>query len=585
MRSLRLRLTEEAGTRRCILATLTLTMCFTVARGSLKWGLENEAFIVECPKTERSRYPVDWYNLKTNESIPTDRSKRVFASGERLKFLPANVSDSGMYACVIRSPTKNRTAYANVTIYKRPTDCHHPRYLMYSTISGSETNPKISCPKTYLYTWTAPLQWFKNCTALQGPRYRAHQSSLFIDNVGPDDAGHYTCQLTHSENGISYNVTATRLFLVKDKLGVSVFPVMLTPTHNGTKEVEIGKALNITCVACFGSGLQPKAGIRWQVNEINIENLDGARIQEEREQSESSSSHMTCLSTVLRITEVKEEDLSLKFDCVAWNYHGLLRRAVRLKKPIDHWSLYYIAAGCSVLLMLINVVVIILKVFWIDLSLLWRDITTSYKTLNDGKLYDAYVVYPRDRARGSEGPSSVEYFVHQILPDVLENMYGYNLCIYGRDLLPGEDAATAVEASIRKSRRHLIILAPHVPHGKEFAYEQEVALHCALIQSDSKVILIEMEAEGKASGLQAEGLQEALSHLVQVQGTIKWREDHTASKRALNSKFWKHVRYQMPVPSRCPQRGCRRGLRTQEQLCPSTLTFVPCHRPSTNAAS
>lgn len=117
--------------------------------------------------------------------------------------------------------------------------------------------------------------------------------------------------------------------------------------------------------------------------------------------------------------------------------------------------------------------------------------------------------------------------------------------------------ATAVESSIRKSRRHLFVLTPHTSHSKEFAYKQEVALHCALIQGDSKVILIEMEAEAEPRGLQAAGLQDVLSHLVQAQGTIKWREDHMANKQSLNSKFWKHVRYQMPTPSRPPQRGSR----------------------------
>ncbi|KAM6179904.1 interleukin-1 receptor-like 1 [Erethizon dorsatum] len=538
-----------------ILVILTVPIYFTAAKGTPSWGLEDEALIVRCPRTERSRYPVGWYYLETNESIPTQKRNRVFASGERLKFLPAKVGDSGIYICVIRSPTQNRTGYTNVTIYKRPTGCHTPDYLMYSTVPGSEINPRIYCPKIDLYNWTAPLKWFKNCKALQGSRYKAHRSFLFIDNVGRDDEGDYTCKFTHSENGVNYNVTATRSFIVKDRLGVSVFPVIVTPSYNGTKEVAIGETVNITCLACFGRAVQPFAAVLWQVNRSNVRDLGVARIQEEPGQNQSSSNDMTCLNTVLRITEVKEEDLSLEYDCLARNLHGVIRRSAKLikKKPIDRQSVYYIAAGCSALLMLIKVVVIILKVFWIDLSLLWRDIATPYKTWNDGKLYDAYVIYPRDHTCGSEGPSSVEYFVHQILPHVLENKCGYNLCIYGRDLLPGQDVATAVEASIRRSRRHLFILTPHASDSKEFAYEQEVALHCALIQNDSKVILIEMEAEGEPSGLQAAGLQDALSHLVQVQGTIKWREDHVANKRSLNSRFWKHVRYQMPVPSRHPK--------------------------------
>lgn len=65
-------------------------------------------------------------------------------------------------------------------------------------------------------------------------------------------------------------------------------------------------------------------------------------------------------------------------------------------------------------------------------------------SLSDGKLYDAYIIYPRNYRYCSEEASSMENFVHQILPDILENKCGYNLCIYGRDLLPGEGKATNI---------------------------------------------------------------------------------------------------------------------------------------------
>lgn len=116
------------------------------------------------------------------------------------------------------------------------------------------------------------------------------------------------------------------------------------------------------------------------------------------------------------------------------------------------------------------------------------------------------------------------------------------------------DVATAVETNIRKSRRHIFVLAPEAAHSEELAYEQEVALHSALVQGDAKAILIEVPAPG---GLQLAGLPGSLQHLVQVQGTIKWREDHVANKRSLNSRFWKRVRYHMPVPSKPP---CKKAL-------------------------
>nr|XP_045224632.1 interleukin-1 receptor-like 1 isoform X2 [Macaca fascicularis] len=527
-----------------ILAILTILVYSTAAKFSKQsWGLENEALIVRCPRQGKSSYIVDWYYSQTNKSIPTQERNRVFASGQLLKFLPAEVADSGIYTCIVRSPTFNRTGYANVTIYKKQPDCNVPDYLMYSTVSGSEKNSKIYCPTIDLYNWTAPLEWFKNCQALQGSRYKAHKSFLVIDNVMTDDAGDYTCKFIHNENGANYSVTATRSFTVKDEQGFSRFPVIRAPAHNETKEVEIGA--------------QFLAAVQWQLNGNKITDFSEPRIQQEEGQNQSFSNGLACVNTVLRIADVKEEDLLLRYDCLALNLHGLRRHTIRLsrKNPIDHQSTYCIIAVCSVLLMLINVLVIILKTFWIEATLLWRDIAKPYKTRNDGKLYDAYVIYPRNYTSSTDGASRVEYFVHQILPDVLENKCGYTLCIYGRDMLPGEDVVTAVETNIRKSRRHIFILTPQITHSEEFAYEQEVALHSALIQNDSKVILIEMEALSELDMLQAEALQDSLRHLMEVQGTIKWREDHVANKRSLNSKFWKHVRYQMPVPSKMPRKA------------------------------
>nr|XP_005900000.1 PREDICTED: interleukin-1 receptor-like 1 [Bos mutus] len=541
---------------------LTALIPSTSARFSKPFlGLENEALIVTCSRQEKYPYPVDWYYSKTNKSISTQRGNRIVASGKHLKFLPAKVSDSGFYTCIVRRPTSNKTGYVNVTIFEKQPDCNIPDYLIYSTTSGSEKNSLIFCPTINRYNWTQPVEWFKNCEVLQGPRYLVHKSFLLIDDATNKDTGHYTCKFIHNEYGVKYIVTATKSFTVTEEKGFSLPPVIKAPPQNEIKEVEIGKPINITCLACFGKGPQVMAEAFWRVNGSEVKNFGETRIEVVQEQTQrlpfNPSDELTCRNTVLKIEDVKEEDLTSKYDCLAMNFHGFITHTVTLrrKNPMDQQSTYYMLAGFTLLLLLINALVIILKVFWIEIILFWRDIVRPSETRNDGKIYDAYVIYPRSCKNSPEGASSVEYFVHQILPDVLENKCGYNLCIYGRDLLPGQDVASAVESSIRMSRRHLFILTPEIMHSKEFTYEREIALHSALIHQDSKAILIEMEALCPPGGLQFEELQDSLKHLIKVQGTIKWREDHMANKRSLNSKFWKHVRYHMPqVPSRLPRK-------------------------------
>ncbi|NXS59626.1 ILRL1 protein, partial [Brachypteracias leptosomus] len=157
----------------------------------------------------------------------------------------------------------------------------------------------------------------------------------------------------------------------------------------------------------------------------------------------------------------------------------------------------------------------------------------------DGKIYDAYVIYPQSH---TNEVTFVEYFVYQIMPDILENKCGYKLCVYGRDIYPGEDTANAIEKKMQKSRRLIILLTQQLINCEEHAYDQHIALYNALIQNDVKVILLEMETIGSY-----EKLQESLRFIIKQQGTVKWKEKHTVHPQSSNSKFWKQVRYHMPL--------------------------------------
>lgn len=199
-------------------------------------------------------------------------------------------------------------------------------------------------------------------------------------------------------------------------------------------------------------------------------------------------------------------------------------------------------AGFLVFLMSVAVSVVLYQSFRVDIVLLYRDLFQAYSVKDDGKIYDAYVIYPRSH---STEATFVEYFVYQIMPDILENKCGYTLCIYGRDTYPGEDKANAIEKRIQKSRRLIILLTQQLINCQELNYDQHIALYNALIQNDTKVILLEMEKMGSY-----ENLQESLRYIIKQQGTVKWKEQHTVHPQSSNSKFWKHVRYHMPVTLR-----------------------------------
>lgn len=101
-----------------------------------------------------------------------------------------------------------------------------------------------------------------------------------------------------------------------------------------------------------------------------------------------------------------------------------------------------------------------------------------------------------------------------------------------------EDTAVAIEKNIINSKRLIIILTPGTSFGmkSENAYDQQLGLYNALVHDEMKVILIEMENFSSYKDL-----PESLQHIIQKRKTLKWNGGQSP-----NSRFWKHLRYEMP---------------------------------------
>ncbi|XP_050188872.1 interleukin-1 receptor-like 1 isoform X3 [Myiozetetes cayanensis] len=500
-------------------------------------AMEGEALVIKCPKRSSS-VKVTWYHMDTNKIIPAEEEgSRIFSLERFLWFLPTSREDSGNYTCVTYL-SRNRTKSFNVSVqvhsYKQAI-CF-PSQIRYPNDTG---RGKIVCPTIDNYKNATIIQWYKDCKPVQGQRYFKEGKYIYIENPTREDDGYYTCQFIYTYKGNVFNASATRIFISEVKHS-PLPPQILFPKNKGVIEVELGTALSLKCQALLGIKKQPISAVRWDVNNIPAKHCDFTRFHEETHFFEGREQEYY-EETTLNITEVKKEDLQSNFTCIALNTMHNTRVTVTLELKTQFEVVLcnvLLITGSLVLLIAIAVSVILYQSFRVDIVLLYREIFQPSSVKDDGKTYDAYVIYPKNHTNEA---NFVEYFVYQIMPEILENKCGYKLCIYGRDIYPGEDTASAIEKRMQSSRRLIILLTHQLVNCKEHTYDQHIALYNALIQNDTKVILLEMERIGTYGKL-----QESLRFLIKQQGTIKWKEQHTVHPQSPSSKFWKQVRYHMP---------------------------------------
>ncbi|XP_057278320.1 interleukin-1 receptor type 1-like isoform X1 [Pezoporus wallicus] len=522
--------------------------------------LVGEPTAISCPvfisPALQSDYNLTWYKNGSSTPVTTERWARIHQRQDLLWFIPATLEDSGLYECNVRSFNYSKKKTINLAVFKNDNSlCFNGKMRFEQKVTSRNTG-KIICPDLEHFkdedNNQPEVHWYKECKPgfLEDKRLllAEGENAVLIRNVTVQDRGNYTCRMVYTYLGKQYNVSRTMSLEVKER-PLQMRPEFIYPKNN-TIEVELGSHVVMECNISSGiNGLIPF----WQVDDEDVDIFDNTY----REQYYDFSTDVYFLpffndrewmphglavsGTKFNISEVKVKDYAHKFFCHFIYGSQQFTAYLKLESPARNIQGYLIGGGVS-LVFLGFFTLCIYKIFKIDIVLWYRDSCHLFlgKKVSDGKIYDAYVVYPKNR---ESCLYSSDIFALKILPEVLERQCGYNLFIFGRDDLPGEAVISIADEKIHQSRRVIIVLVPEPSCYSilEDVSEKQLAMYNALIQDGIKVILIELEKIQDYATM-----PESIKYVKQKHGAIRWKGDFSERSHSASTKFWKKVRYHMP---------------------------------------
>ncbi|NXT82308.1 IL18R protein, partial [Zapornia atra] len=144
------------------------------------------------------------------------------------------------------------------------------------------------------------------------------------------------------------------------------------------------------------------------------------------------------VTRLLRIKKVTFEDMHHNFTCMLQTDERTQIKIVKLKKRNTRDLPVHVFTTGMVLAVLFPCVAVaavsICVMFRVDFALLYRNLCNRDETAGDGKEYDAFVSYLKDCISPTEEERE---FALNVLPMILEEKFGYKLCIFERDVSPG----------------------------------------------------------------------------------------------------------------------------------------------------
>ncbi|XP_071608400.1 interleukin-1 receptor accessory protein isoform X1 [Heliangelus exortis] len=499
-----------------------------------------------------------WYRIGQDRDLEEPINFRlpgnhISKEKDTLWFWPALLNDTGNYTCMLRNTTYcSKVAFPLEVVPKDQHSCvSHSIKPTEEMFYLEHTNEKIICPDIdgfYPASVTPSVKWYLNCHLVDGFYERYPQGPrLVIGIVRSAYKGNYTCIVTFKDHGRTYTLTRTIKMKVVGSPNKALPPQFISPNEKVVYELESGDDLVLSCEVFFTFLKDSRTEVWWTIDGKNTDDVMDPKIKVTQGETTRDFEDKTVIRT-LTVAKVTPEDLKRNYTCYARNAKGEDRsQAVVRMKVIAPKYTVELACGLGATILLVVVLIVIYHVYWLEMVLFYRAHFGTDETILDGKEYDVYVSYARN--------AEEEEFVLLTLRGVLENEFGYKLCIFDRDSLPGGNTTEAVFNFIQRSRRMIVVLSPdYLTENSISLLELKLGIMCQNAIA-TKLIVVEYRP------LQC--THPSILQLKESVSFVTWKGEK--SKRS-GSQFWKALRLALPLRSLSAGTGWNESCSSQSDI-------------------
>ncbi|XP_069830511.1 interleukin-1 receptor accessory protein isoform X1 [Dendropsophus ebraccatus] len=463
---------------------------------------------------------------------------RISKDKDILWFRPALLNDTGNYTCMLRNTTFClKIAFPLEVLKKDPNSCVSDDKVAEAVTFPLENAETLTCPDTkdyYPADVTPTVSWYLKCSLIDGYLDRIPQGlSLQFTKVLQRYEGNYTCIVSYEENGRVYNLTRTIYVKTIASLLYAEAPRMRTPNEKQTYEFLAGGQLSIPCEVYFSYVNNSFTDIGWTINGKTEGDFTDQRIHvNESVLLDIANPGAKTITKELWIKNITPDELKHNYTCTAKNILGVVSRQALVKEKVGTPRyVTELACGLGATLFLVVCFVVVYHVYWLEMVLFYRAHFGTDETIGDGKEYDVYVSYARN--------AEEEEFVLVTLRGVLENEFGYKLCIFDRDSLPGGIVTDETLSFIKKSRRLLVVISPsYVRQGTQALLELKAGLENMASQGNIRLVLVQYKPIKNRAKVKELKLAES------VLSVIKWEGEKS---KYPGGRFWKQLHVALPV--------------------------------------